>query len=357
MSPSARSWNASGTLGRGLYRVSPGRRLLPTPQWHYWWQAHALDAAVDAVARAPDQATRDRVDAHVAGVLRRNGGHIPNDYYDDMAWMALALLRADEVVGVPTGRLVSDLWAEIRGGWDGAHGGVVWRRDDTYTNTPANAPSAILAARLHRRHGAAGDLAWARRIADWQQATLVDPDTGIVWDGIHPGTDPGPSRELYTYNQGTVVGAEVELFLSTGDTRPPGAGPADRRRRAGPLRRPPDRLLPARAPATAACSRASWPAISASWPARTPTRTTRSPAVSSPCSGATARRWRRPATGRSAPTGPGPPTATAACPPTCPRCCCSKRWRPPTGRIKVVVRGVDDERAGNGGTRQTVPSV
>ncbi len=204
--------------GRGLYRVSPGRRLLPTPQWHYWWQAHALDAAVDAVARAPDQATRDRVDAHVAGVLRRNGGHIPNDYYDDMAWMALALLRADEVVGVPTGRLVSDLWAEIRGGWDGAHGGVVWRRDDTYTNTPANAPSAILAARLHRRHGAAGDLAWARRIADWQRATLVDPDTGIVWDGIHPGTDPGPSRELYTYNQGTVVGAEVELFLSTGDS-------------------------------------------------------------------------------------------------------------------------------------------
>ena len=202
---------------RGLYRVAPGRRLLPTPQWHYWWQAHALDAAVDGVARTDDRSGRDRIRAHVAGILRRSGGRIPNDYYDDMAWMALALLRADEVAGVDTGPLVADLWSEIRAGWDRTHGGVVWRRNDTYTNTPANAPSAILAARLHRRSGDAGDLDWARRIADWQRETLVDPETGLVWDGVHPGTDPGPSRELYTYNQGTVVGAEVELFRLTGD--------------------------------------------------------------------------------------------------------------------------------------------
>ena len=202
---------------RGLYRISPGRRLLPTPQWHYWWQAHALDAAVDAVARTGDAAARERVAAHVAGIVRRNGGRIPNDYYDDMAWMALALLRADEVAGVDTGELVAELWSEIRQGWDGRHGGIVWRRGDTYTNTPANAPSAILAARLHRRRGDDADLAWARRISTWQQETLVDPATGVVWDGIHPETDPGPLRDLHTYNQGTVVGAEVELYRLTGD--------------------------------------------------------------------------------------------------------------------------------------------
>jgi predicted alpha-1,6-mannanase (GH76 family) len=202
---------------RGLYRVKPGRRLIPTPQWHYWWQAHALDAAVDAVDRTGDPGARQRVRTHVAGIVRRNGGHIPNDYYDDMAWMGIALLRADEIAGVDTGALVAELWTDICRGWDERHGGVVWRRKDTYTNTPANAPSAILAARLHRRHGRADDLDWARRIADWQQATLVDPDSGLVWDGIHPGIDPGPSRELYTYNQGTVVGAEVELWRVTGD--------------------------------------------------------------------------------------------------------------------------------------------
>lgn len=202
---------------RGLYRIAPGRRLLPTPQWHYWWQAHALDAAVDAVGRTGDAGARDRVRAHVEGIVRRNGGSILNDYYDDMAWMALALLRADEVAGVDTTALVRHLWSDIRAGWDERHGGVVWRRNDTYTNTPANAPSAILAARLHRRHGNAADLDWAHRIADWQHATLVDPESGVVWDGIHPETDPGPSRELYTYNQGTVIGAEVELWRLTGE--------------------------------------------------------------------------------------------------------------------------------------------
>ena len=197
--------------------MTPGRRLIPTPQWHYWWQAHALDAAVDAVGRTGDAGARDRVRAHVAGVVRRNGGHIPNDYYDDMAWMALALLRAEEIAGVDTSALVAELWTDIRQGWDERHGGVVWRRKDTYTNTPANAPSAILAARLHRRHGEPADLEWARRIAGWQQATLVDPESGVVWDGIHPETDPAPSRELYTYNQGTVIGAEVELWRLTED--------------------------------------------------------------------------------------------------------------------------------------------
>jgi predicted alpha-1,6-mannanase (GH76 family) len=211
---------------RGLYRVTPGRRLISTPHWHYWWQAHALDAAVDAVGRTGAPGARERVRTHVAGIVRRNGGHIANDYYDDMAWMGIALLRADEIAGVDTAALVADLWTEIRQGWDERHGGVVWRRNDTYTNTPANAPSAILAARLHRRHGRTADLDRARRIADWQQATLVDPDSAVVWDGIHPGTDPGPSREMYTYNQGTVVGAEVELWRATGDV-----GHMDRARR------------------------------------------------------------------------------------------------------------------------------
>ena len=202
---------------RGLYRAAPGRRLIPTPQWHYWWQAHALDVTVDAVARAGDPAGRDRVRTHIAGILRRNRGRISNDYYDDMAWMGIALLRADEVAGASTEALVAELWAELRQGWDEQHGGVAWRRGDTYTNTPANAPSAILAARLYRRHGDTRDLDWARRIADWLQNTVVDPASGVVWDGIHPEIDQEPSHELYTYNQGTVVGAEIELWRLTSD--------------------------------------------------------------------------------------------------------------------------------------------
>jgi predicted alpha-1,6-mannanase (GH76 family) len=204
----------------GIYQRTGGvRRFALRLEWDYWIQAHALDVTVDAAARTGSTAIRDRIRAHVRGILRRNGGRIVNRYYDDMAWMAIALLRAEEIAGAETGPLVRELWADIRAGWDPRHGGIVWRRDDPrpYTNTPANAPSAILAARLHRRYGDPADLDWARRIADWLQATLVDPDSGIVWDGLHPAEDPGTDRTLWTYNQGTVVGAEVQLWQVTGD--------------------------------------------------------------------------------------------------------------------------------------------
>jgi predicted alpha-1,6-mannanase (GH76 family) len=206
--------------GHRLYRDRPGRRpFLVWTRWNYWVQAHALDVTVDAVARTGSAGARARVAANVAGILHRNGGRIVNRYYDDMAWMALALLRAEEVAGVDTGPLVRELWADIGAAWHAEHGGIVWRRADPrpFTNAPANGPAALLGARLHRRHGDPADLDLALRIADWLQATLVDPDTGLVWDGIHPADDPGPDRTLYTYNHGTVVGAEVELWRATGD--------------------------------------------------------------------------------------------------------------------------------------------
>lgn len=224
MAWSAWAEKAHGLLGdrfwdrrRGLFRVSSRRRLCARRRWHYWWQAHALDALVDAAARegSGSAVARDRIATLVAGILRRNGGRIVNDYYDDMAWMALALHRAEESAGVQTGGLVRILWEEIQTGWDERHHGFIWRRGDTYTNTPANAPSALLAARLYARHRDPADLQWANTINDWLHATLVDADTGLVWDGIHPEIDPHPSRELYTYNQGTVVGAAVELYRLT----------------------------------------------------------------------------------------------------------------------------------------------
>jgi predicted alpha-1,6-mannanase (GH76 family) len=204
---------------RRIFRVEAGRRLFRPPHWNYWWQAHALDALVDAAIREDGRSAvvRDQIAALVPGILRRNGGRIVNDYRDDMAWMALALLRAQEVVGADTGGLVRELWAEIVAGWDERHGGIIWRRGDTYTNTPTNAPAALLGARLYARDADPADLEWARTIDDWLHATLVDPVTGVVWDGIHPQTDPAPSSEMYTYNQGTVIGASLELHRITGD--------------------------------------------------------------------------------------------------------------------------------------------
>jgi predicted alpha-1,6-mannanase (GH76 family) len=180
---------------RGLFRITTSRRLLPSlGSWHYWWQAHALDALV----LTGDAARAGRL---VDGVLRRNGGRIVNDYYDDMAWMGLALQDGIDAGMLHAEPLVTELMAELRGGFDAEHGAVRWRRGDDYLNVPANAPTALLAARV-------GDRLFAQRLTDWLHATLVTED-GVVWDGVHPGQPVNKSS--YTYNYGTVVGADVAV--------------------------------------------------------------------------------------------------------------------------------------------------
>jgi predicted alpha-1,6-mannanase (GH76 family) len=184
-------WDA----GRGLFRITTASRpFWWIGRWHYWWQAHALDVLV----RAGDAGRAGRL---VDGVLRRNGGRIVNDYYDDMAWMGLALQDGTEAGLLRAAPLVGELLAELRDGFDAEHGAVRWRRGDDYLNVAANAPTAILVAR-------AGDSAFARRLTDWLHATLVTED-GIVWDGVHPGRPPNEAS--YTYNYGTVVGADVAV--------------------------------------------------------------------------------------------------------------------------------------------------
>lgn len=210
----------------GLYAVTSRRsRWWHRGTWHYWWQAHALDAAVDAFERETQEGVRrrvlDRILRHVDGILRRNGGDIRNDYYDDMAWMALALLRADEVAGAGTRPLVETLWAAIEGGWD-ERGGLRWRTSGApYRNTPANGPAAILAARLGRDD-------WATRIAGWLHEHLVRAD-GVVADGVRD--DGGVDETVWSYCQGLAVGAAVAVAGRGGD--PAWTGRAERTAAAG----------------------------------------------------------------------------------------------------------------------------
>ncbi|PNY81667.1 glycoside hydrolase family 76 protein [Deinococcus koreensis] len=203
----------------GLYRTHEGRPA--GDPLHYWWQAHALDALLDAHARGGDTHLR-RARTLVAGVRRAQGGTLHNEFYDDMLWMALALERLHAATG--EGVWLDGcraLWTDIRQGWNPAQGGgVAWRRTQPeYKNTPANAPAALLGARLFRRHGDPADLAFARRVWDWLLDTLVDPHSGVVWDGVNRRGDGATDLDwAYTYNEGTVIGAGTELWRATGET-------------------------------------------------------------------------------------------------------------------------------------------
>jgi predicted alpha-1,6-mannanase (GH76 family) len=200
-------------LGVAGWPISARSRL--HVNWNYWWQAHLLDCLVDAQLREPTPARASVLARMATGVRLRNFGFWTNDYYDDVAWLGLALLRASEVVKYPVQRPVSKIVAQLRDGWtDHGGGGIWWRRNDDFKNVPANGPAAILLARWSRAGGERSDAQRARAMTEWMDKSLRDPSTDLLWDGLHVNDD-GSVREIektiYTYCQGVFLGACLEL--------------------------------------------------------------------------------------------------------------------------------------------------
>jgi len=201
-----RLWALPGTqLGVVAWPSSRGDRLFGT--WHYWWQAHLLDCLVDAQLRDPQPHRRTEINRQVRSHRVRNNFSWTNNYYDDMAWLALALERADRIAGVTRRRALPKLCDQFVKAWvpeDG--GGIPWRKQDQFFNAPANGPAGIFLARYGDR------LKRAEQMADWIDRTLIDPETHLVFDGIKGGS---LVRAQYTYCQAVVLGLETELAART----------------------------------------------------------------------------------------------------------------------------------------------
>ncbi|MBB1286009.1 glycosyl hydrolase family 76 [Flavisolibacter sp. BT320] len=189
--------------------------------FHYWPQAHGLDILVDAYLRTGNAEYKNYMDKWFTGVNRKNGNTFINEFYDDMEWNALAMLRAFEATGDQKYKTVVDgLWTDIKNGWNTTMGGgIAWRKAmPYYKNTPANAPAAILAARLYKKTNNADDLAWSKKIYTWLKDSLYNKSTGWVYDGMNSDNDGKRNTTWkFTYNQGTFIGAAVELYSITND--------------------------------------------------------------------------------------------------------------------------------------------
>lgn len=204
-----RLWHLPGTQLGVVGWPSTGKdRAFGT--WHYWWQAHLLDTLIDAQLRDPRPERVTRIRRQIRGHHLRNIGRWTNSYYDDMAWLALALERAGRLVGVNRHGALATLGRQLLGAWmPELGGGIPWRKQDRFFNAPANGPAGIFLARYHSPHR-------AQETADWIESTLIDPETHLVFDGIKAGS---LVRAQYTYCQGVVVGLETELAVRTGEDR------------------------------------------------------------------------------------------------------------------------------------------
>ncbi|WP_156606931.1 glycoside hydrolase family 76 protein [Auraticoccus cholistanensis] len=206
----------------------------PEPQrWHnthppgddavfnYWWLAHVVDVRVDAWHRTGDPAWLADAAAVADHIQARNAGVLFNDYFDDMLWYALALLRLHRAGGERR-HLDSavSLWQHVvEEGWNDTLGeSLAWRKQSLqYKNTPANGPLVILSARLHEVTGDPRCLPYAQQALSWLEENLVEA-SGFVHDGVNrEGDGRIDTHWRFTYNQGLYVGALVALEAVTGE--------------------------------------------------------------------------------------------------------------------------------------------
>lgn len=182
--------------------------------FQYWPNAHALDVLVDAYERTGNAEYKTYIEDWFVGVKAKNGNTWENDYYDDMEWNALALLRAYKATKDTKYKDASlQLWEYIKGGWnDNAGGGITWKKGMEWSkNACSNGPAAILAAKLYQEFGNEEDKEWAVKIYNWLKSTLVNTNTGAVWDNIDSRDGTIKKEWVFTYNEGTYIGAAVEL--------------------------------------------------------------------------------------------------------------------------------------------------
>lgn len=189
--------------------------------FNYWPQAHTLDVLIDAWLRTKNPQYVTAMNNWMVGVRVKNGNSLLNEYYDDMEWSALAMLRAYDATNDQRWLDATlTVWEDIKTGWnDTMGGGIAWRKAQRYyKNTPANAPAIILAARLYQRLKRPADLEWAKKIYVWQKKTLVNATSGLVYDGINDKNDGVLNTKWkFTYCQGVWIGGALELYRITKD--------------------------------------------------------------------------------------------------------------------------------------------
>jgi predicted alpha-1,6-mannanase (GH76 family) len=232
-----RFWGANFEGYENRYYFNYGSDLSNMTTNHYWPQAHAMDVIVDSYKRTSDQFYLDYYPLWWEGAPKYNFSGREEDpwwnvFVDDMEWMVLAQLRMfettqDEMYFAKATQMYDDwIWPawgpEDEAPW---YGGITWKTDVEKTkNACSNGPAAIIAARIYGMYDQIQNpgekakqeyLDEAVEIYAWLKENLYDSAAGKVYDNMNGQGQI--DRAIYTYNQGTFIGAAHELYKITGE--------------------------------------------------------------------------------------------------------------------------------------------
>ena len=139
-----------------------------------------------------------------------------NAYYDDEGWWALGWIQVYDVTGGQQYLDAAvDLFADMTNGWNSSRcgGGIWWDKAHTYENAIANELFISVAAHLAVRvpANASTYIDWGTTAWTWfQQSGMINAGNTIN-DGLDILTCQNNGAAVWSYNQGVILGALVEL--------------------------------------------------------------------------------------------------------------------------------------------------
>lgn len=151
--------------------------------------------------------------------------HFTDDFYDDDGWWALAWIQAYDVTGNSTYlEAAEDIYNAMEGGLNtpcsSGGGGIYWGVSSKYVNAIANELFLSVAAHLANRVTGSARQAYLTQALDqwnWFKNSGMINSQNLINDGLTDNcTNNG--EETWTYNQGVVLGALVELNKASPDS-------------------------------------------------------------------------------------------------------------------------------------------
>jgi hypothetical protein len=205
------------------YNTSTG--LWQTNDW--WTSANQLEAVVDYTRETGDM--KYLADLENTFVKNQASNFDRYGFYDDDGWWAITWIKAyDLTQKTKYLDMAKTIFKRMSGGWDTkCGGGIYWasakNTQDGLKNKNAIPNSLFMqtAAKLHLRTpgdmGPGSFLDWAQRDWAWFKGTGMLTAKHQVIDSLDGLTTCKPTGPIFTYNNGVLLGALVDLAAGTGD--------------------------------------------------------------------------------------------------------------------------------------------
>jgi predicted alpha-1,6-mannanase (GH76 family) len=202
----------------GLWAI-PGKTPNGPNDPGWWNSANALHALIDYMQLT---GTRGYLNVVQKACARDEHTGFLNDFYDDEGWWALSLINAADLASDDDQKheyleKAKAIFADMERGWDERTccGGVIWKKGTPGKNSIENELFLAVAVRLHQRVlflEREYYRLWIDKAGQWFYDKFIVANPGhLIYDGLDQGGSTQGHEATFTYTQGVILGALVDM--------------------------------------------------------------------------------------------------------------------------------------------------